>query len=180
MTEESPPETHRIDRITAPEFVGGLSELSLSDLRARRDECLAEREYLSYLRRLVQGRLDILKAEAERRQRGDDPSRLVEHVAEAMSNAGPTGTVRGEAIRLTIPPEDITRAEARVAQLVAASANSDPRSFSDEEVGAALERLGAEERSVSADRRRVLDVHDALQDELKRRFKENPAEALAP
>ena len=36
----------RIDRIRRPEFVEGLAGLSLEDLRARRDECYAEREYL--------------------------------------------------------------------------------------------------------------------------------------
>src|SRR4051812_13808653 len=87
MTEDqTPQERPRIDRITAAEFVQGLPDLSLHDLRARRDECLAEREYLSLLRRLVQGRLDILLAEGERRRRGDEPSSLVEHVAETMSN----------------------------------------------------------------------------------------------
>ncbi len=180
MTDEPAEGPSRIDRITAPEFIRGLSDLSLNDLRARRDDCLAEREYLSLFRRLVQGRIDILGAEVGRRRRGDEPSTLVEHVAEAMSNATPQGTVRGEAIRLTVPPEDATEAHGRLEQLVGDASISDPRSLSEEELGAALERLETEERSVSADRRRVLDVHDALQDELKRRFKENPAEALAP
>ncbi|MFL5797117.1 MAG: aerial mycelium formation protein [Actinomycetota bacterium] len=180
MTDESPQEPSRIDRITAPEFVRGLSDLSLQDLRARRDDCLAEREYLSLFRRLIQGRIDILRAELDRRRRGDEPSTLVEHVAEAMSNATPQGTVRGEAVRLTIAPGDTTTANERVEQLVADVSISDPRSLSEDQLGTALGRLETEERSVSADRRRVLDVHDALQDELKRRFKENPAEALAP
>jgi hypothetical protein len=180
MSEEAPQGDRRIDRITAPEFVRGLPDLSLHDLRARRDECLAEREYLSLLRRLVQGRLDILRAEVQRRRRGDEPSSLVEHVAEAMSNATPAGTVRGEAIRLAVPPEDESRAQGHVEQLVGDATISDPRSLSDEDLDTAIGRLEGEERSVSDDRRKVLDAHDSLQDELKRRFKENPAEALAP
>ena len=180
MTEESPEGQRRIDRITAPVYVHGLPDLSLADLRARRDECLAEREYLSLLRRLVQGRLDILRAEVERRRRGDDPSTLVEHVAETMANAGGPGTVRGEAVRLGVAEEDMTLARGRVDSLVDDASISDPRSLSDDEIASAIEALEAEEHSVSGDRRRVLDVHDALQEELKRRFKENPAEALAP
>src|SRR2546430_8754541 len=43
----------RVDGIKDSAYVDGLVELSLEDLRARRDECLAEREYLSLLRRLV-------------------------------------------------------------------------------------------------------------------------------
>jgi hypothetical protein len=180
MTDKPPEGPSRIDRITAPEFVRGLPDLSLHDLRARRDDCLGEREYLSLFRRLIQGRIDILRAEVDRRRRGDEPSTLVEHVAESMSNATSPGTVRGEAVRLTVGPGDATEANERIEQLVGDASISDPRSLSEEQLGAALERLETEERSVSADRRRVLDVHDALQDELKRRFKENPAEALAP
>src|SRR3954447_1105561 len=100
MTNAQPNGNRRLDRITAPGFREGLPDLSLHDLRARRDECLAEREYLSLLRRLVQGRLDILLAEGERRRRGDEPSSLVEHVAETMSNPPPSGPARGEAVRL--------------------------------------------------------------------------------
>jgi hypothetical protein len=50
----------RIDRILAPGYGQDIGALDLEDVRARRDECLAEREYLSYLRRLLHGRLEIL------------------------------------------------------------------------------------------------------------------------
>ena len=171
---------HRsLDKITEPGFVQGLQELSLADLRARRDECLAEREYLSLLRRLVQGRLDIVRAEVARREAGDDPSTLVDHVAHAMSNEATTSS-RGEAVRLLVPPEEMTLARRRVEGLVADSALSDPRSLPDDELQDAQARLETEEHTISGDRKTVLGIHDALQEELKRRFKENPAEALTP
>jgi len=180
MTNAQPNGKRRLDRITAPGFVQGLQDLSLAEVRARRDECLAEREYLSLLRRLVQGRLDIVRAEIERRRVGDDPSTLVDQVAHAMSHDETPTSSRGEAVRLLVPPDEMTLARRRVESLVADSALSDPRTLPDDELADAMERLQAEERSVSDDRRTVLRIHDALQEELKRRFKENPAEALAP
>ena len=60
--EQQHPGNRRIDRIRDAAFVEALDGLSLEDLRARRDECMAEREYLSLLRRLVQGRAEILQA----------------------------------------------------------------------------------------------------------------------
>lgn len=180
MTNAQPNGKRRLDRITAPGFVEGLQDLSLADLRARRDDCLAEREFQSLLRRLVQGRLDIVRAEIERRRTGGDPSTLVDHVAHAMSSEAESGSSRGEAVRLTVPPQEMSLARRRVESLLADSALSDPRELPDDELTDARERLEAEERAISADRRTVLDVHDALQEELKRRFKENPAEALAP
>ncbi|MGZ8626397.1 MAG: RsiG family protein, partial [Actinomycetota bacterium] len=56
----------RIDHIRDPSVLEAIGELPLDELRQRRDACLAEREYLSLLRRLVQGRAEILKAEVER------------------------------------------------------------------------------------------------------------------
>ena len=68
----------RIDRIRRPGYLGDLGKLPLDDLRAKRDECLAEREYLSLLRRLVQGRAEILKAELESRGSMEQTAPLVE------------------------------------------------------------------------------------------------------
>src|SRR5436309_1002923 len=148
MTNAQPNGNRRLDRITAPGFVEGLQDLSLADLRARRDECLAEREYLSLLRRLVQGRLDIVRAEVERRRTGGDPSSLVDHVAHAMSQESTAGSSRGEAVRLLVPPEEMSLARRRVENLVADSALSDPRTLPDDELTHAMERLEVEERTV--------------------------------
>jgi hypothetical protein len=70
------PANRRIDRVRDPAFVEGLGDLSLDDLRERRDECMAEREYLSLLRRLLQGRAEILQAELEGRGEGGDRTAL--------------------------------------------------------------------------------------------------------
>ena len=72
------PKNRRIDRIREPSYVEGLTELDLDDLRARRDECLVEREHLSMLRRLVQGRAEILQAEVNARGASGDRGALVE------------------------------------------------------------------------------------------------------
>ncbi len=180
MTDHVTTGRRRIDRITAPAFIQDLAGIPLAELRARRDDCLAEREYLSLLRRLVHGRLDIVRAEAERRRTGEDSGNLVELVTKALSHEEHAGSTRGEALRLTVPPEEMTLARRHVEKVVADATISDPRSLSDDELAAAMTRLETEEQSVSGDRREVLHVHDALQAELKRRYKANPAEALAP
>jgi len=170
----------RIDRILSAAFTQSLSSLPLAEVRARRDACLAEREYQSLLRRLVQGRLDILRAEATRRGSGGDEPNLVRGVTEALSGEGRTAGTRGEALRLMVPPEEMSLARRRVEGLVADPSISDPRALTDEQLAAAIGRLEREERQVSDQRRLVLDIHDRLQDELKRRYRENPADALVP
>ena len=61
-----------IDRILAPGFMDAVGDLSFADLRERRRIVEQEEVDLSYARRLLQGRLDLLRAEQAARARGDD------------------------------------------------------------------------------------------------------------
>jgi len=169
----------RVDRIKDGTYLKGLTELSLEDLRARRDECVAEREYLSLLRRLVQGRAEILQAELTGRGSSEDRGPLVDRLAQVLS-AGEEhhGSSRGEAVRVGLPEEEMLLARRRVERLVNDAGISDPTELEDERLAKAVEVLSAEERVVSEDRHEVLRVLDAVQDELKRRYKEDPTLAL--
>jgi hypothetical protein len=161
----------RIDQVLAADFTQGLEELDLEELRRRRDVCRAEREYLSYLRRLVQGRRDILQAELDRRRRGGDEGSLLADIAAILADA-PVGPSRGEAPVVTIPDEEITLARRRVERLVSDSGLSNLPALSDEELEEAVSQIDEEERSLSDLRSRVIAVHDLLQAELVRRYRE--------
>jgi hypothetical protein len=174
---EAHPANRRIDRIRDPRFLEGIGELSLDELRARRDECMAEREYLSLLRRLVQGRAEILKAELAGRG-GDDQRPLVDRLSEILASDQPA-TSRGEAMHITLPEEEMMLARRRIERLVADAGISDPAELDDARLRDAVEVLAVEESEVSAQRSDVLHVLDALQDELKRRYKEDPSLALS-
>lgn len=176
MSEEHPA-NRRIDRIREPSYLEGIDAMTLDEVRARRDECMAEREYLSLLRRLVQGRAEILKAELA--SRGTDDHRpLVERLSEILASDEPT-TSRGEAMHVTLPEEEMLLARRRIERLVADAGISDPTELDDARLEEAIEVLSAEEREVSTRRGDVLRVLDALQDELKRRYKEDPSLALS-
>src|SRR5436190_3438381 len=108
----------RIDRVLSPDFLRDLNDLSLEELRRRRDEALAEREYLSLLRRLVHGRLDIVRLETKRRAEGGEGS-LVDRLTEALvEEEEDRGRSRGEAVRVTIPEAEISLARRRVERFV--------------------------------------------------------------
>jgi hypothetical protein len=174
---EDRPANRRIDRIRDPSYLDGIEGQSLEDVRARRDECMAEREYLSLLRRLVQGRAEILKAELASRGSGDDRP-LVDRLSEILASDQPV-TSRGEAMRVSLPEEEMLLARRRIERLVADAGISDPSELDDERLQEAVEVLAGEEREVSAQRADVHRVLDALQDELKRRYKEDPSLALS-
>jgi hypothetical protein len=168
----------RIDRISDAAYLEGLAELSLVDLRVRRDECLAEREYLSLLRRLVQGRAEILKAELESRSSTQDLGPLVDRLGQVLGGGEEHTASRGEAVHVGLPDEEMLLARRRIEALVADAGISDPGSLDDERLESAVETLATEERVVSNERATVLHVLDTVQDELKRRYKDDPTLAL--
>lgn len=167
----------RIDRIRRPGFVEGLSDLELDELRRRRDDCFAEREYLSLLRRLVQGRAEILKAEVERRGRGEEGS-LVGALSTILAGDA-QGPSRGEAVKVGLPEEEMLLARRRVERLVADAGLSDAGALDDERLADAVEVLVREEREVSEARAEVLRAMDTIQDELKRRYRDDPSLVLS-
>jgi len=176
----SDPSGHRrIDRIRDPAYLDGLPERSLDELREKRDECLAEREYLSLLRRLVQGRAEILKAEIGSREHGGDAEPLVDRLATILTaDEHERGPSRGEALRIGVPEEELLLARRRVERLVADAGLSDPTSLDDEALGRAVEVMLEEERNLSEARAEVMRILDTVQDELKRRYKDDPTLAL--
>jgi hypothetical protein len=168
----------RIDRIRHAAFTDGLSDLDLDELRRRRDDCLAEREYLSFLRRLVQGRAEILRAEVERRGGDGIEGSLVERLATILGTES-QGPSRGEAVKVGLPEDEMLLARRRVERLVSDSTLSNPARLDDARLGEAADLLVSEEHEVSAARADVISVLDRLQDELKRRYKDDPSLVLS-
>jgi hypothetical protein len=172
------PANRRIDRIRDPAFLEALQNLPLDDLRERRDECMAEREYLSLLRRLLQGRAEILRAEIDGRAAGENRTALVERLTTILTDDEHPMSSRGEAVRVGVPDEEMLLARRRIERLASDAGISDPTSLDDAELSDAIERLVTEEHAVSDARLQVIGILDTLQDELKRRYKDDPTLAL--
>ncbi len=101
----------RIDRVLAEDYLDGLKQASLQDVRELRGEAEQEEVDLSYIRRMIQGRIDILRAELERRGGGFRLSPTSESVEEAASwlerleAAGLDGVVALAYVRREVPAE---------------------------------------------------------------------------
>jgi hypothetical protein len=171
------PRSRRIDRIRDAAFVRGLSNLPIDELRRRRDDCLIERDHLSMIRRLVQGRAEILQAELTSRGMPEQGP-LVERLAEILAPDDHPVTSRGEAVRVGVPEEEMLLARRRVERLVSDATISDPTALDDHELASAIEALASEEQNVSQARGEVIRALDTVQDELKRRYKDDPSLAL--
>lgn len=163
----------RIDRVLDREFTAGLSAVPLAVLRERRAEASAEESDLSYLRRVLHGRLDIIAAESARRADGDE-SPLVARLTEILSD--PPSSRIASARHLPLGG-DAQAGEYRVALEAALRelAVPDLATCPDQTLRDAAAALAGHEREVSELRRRVQDVADECAADLARRYREGEA-----
>jgi hypothetical protein len=174
MTTENTPYPNgrrRIDRVLAEDFASDLAALDLDEIRSRRREAEQEEADLSYVRRMLQGRMDILRAELARRAGGGD--KIVEHLSQVLSDTGRSDHGLGRFLR--VEPSRVDEHRRMVEQVVADVGVSDVEQHSDDELRAALGRLEGFERGISEDRHRVQQVMDALTTEVAGRYKSGSA-----
>src|SRR5258708_38131506 len=67
------PEQRRLDRVLEPGYLDGLADRPVEEVSALKAECTELETEVSFVRRLAQGRIDILDAERDRRARGGRP-----------------------------------------------------------------------------------------------------------
>lgn len=179
MTDVRPGGNRRIDRVLGPEFLRDLQGLQLEQLRQRCREAEAEEGDLSYLRRLLHGRIDIVQAEQARRGRERASEAMPGAVIDELPGilAGTPRQVRGRGrmrhVGMDAPRTD--RSRRRVERLVANVDLSDVSARTDDELARVLRTYQAEERQVSDVRNRVQVVLDRCSTELTRRYTEGEA-----
>jgi hypothetical protein len=170
-----PPGGHRrIDRVLASEFTTDLAALPLADVRARRHDAEQEETDLSYIRRMLQGRIDIVRAELARRS-GEGGASLVDALPRILADDA-RGGARGLGRHATAEPSRADAHRRYVEALVADVDVSDVGSRSDEELASTLETFEREERDISTKRRAVQQVMDACAAEIARRYRDGEAD----
>jgi hypothetical protein len=177
MTEDTHggPGNRRIDRVLAADFLEGLESQSMDDVRTLRHEAEQEETDLSYLRRLLQGRLDILRAELARRA-GDSTETLVDSLAKILTDEGVTSSPRGMGRHNASEPSRADSHRRHVEALVADVDLSNPAAHDEASLRRAVETLEREEHAVSEKRRAVQGVMDACTAEITRRYREGDAD----
>lgn len=174
---DQPPGNRRIDRVLAVGYLEGLQDLPLADVRALRGEAEQEEVDLSYLRRMMQGRLDILRAELNRRD-GATSGTLVESLAAILADE-PRAPARGLGRHSAVEPSRTDSHRRYLEALVADVDRSDVAVRSTDELAHAMRTLSEEEQSLSAQRRAVQGVMDTCSAELTRRYRDGEADAGA-
>jgi hypothetical protein len=160
-----------------PAYLGDLQGRPMAEVRAMRTACQEVETALSMLRRMVQGRLDIVRLELDRRAEGGEPGDLTDLIArlpEVLSDRTRTPGV-GRLPQLMAPGELPPELEAELDSIAGSGQLGDLPSRSDADLQTMTEQLEAFEQRISGDRQALFERIDALQAEITRRYKDGEA-----
>jgi hypothetical protein len=152
--------------------------LSLPELRALRRDAQRDEADLSYVRRLLQGRIDILRAELARRGPTSvvatgEPS-VVERLSEILRDAPARHRSSARHVTLGTPHSEEYRRLA--AEMLGEVELSDLQARTDLELTTAMGRLVRYEQQVSRRRQRLQRTADDCSGEIARRYREGEAQ----
>ena len=174
LTDADASGTRRIDRVLSDDYLSGLGQLPIQQVRDLRDEAEQEEVDLSYIRRLIQGRMDIVRAELNRRD-GTSAGTLVDNLAQVLADE-PRSPAHGLGRHSTVEPSRIDSHRRYVESLVADVDLTDTASRSSDDLHHVMRVLADEEQVVSAKRRLVQQVMDACGTEITRRYRDGEAD----
>ncbi|MFQ6141495.1 ABC transporter permease [Streptomyces seoulensis] len=175
-----------------------LTAPSLPELRALRRRAQRDEADLSYVRRLLQGRIDILRAELARRGAGTAPGDESGAAAGAGTGPGLTSVVhagqgpvvdrlaeilkdaparqRSSARHVTLGTPQSEEVRRLAAEMLGEVELSDLDARTDLELGAAMGRLVRYERQVSRRRQLLQHTADDCSAEIARRYRDGEAQ----
>jgi hypothetical protein len=166
-----------LGRVLDPDYLKGISDLDLDEIREMRTECDQTETAVSFLRRMAQGRLDLIHAYLDRRT-NSELSDLREFVDELPSiiAAGPPPKARPPrlaGVRLPDPyPEDLST---ELDAILGAEQLADLESLDDDKLRHVADELAAMEKRLSLQRRTLHERIDRIQAEIVSRYKTGKA-----
>ena len=181
MTRPMPEGRRRVDKVLAPDFLLHIDALPLPELRARRHEAEQEEADLSYLRRILHGRIAILKAELRRRDPETGGGSIIDQLSTILGDE--LRSTRGSGRHFTVEPSRVDEHRRAEEVIIADSTMSDVGARTEDELRDALVRLAAHESEISEVRHEVQTVMDALTAEVGARYRDGSAsvdQLLAP
>ncbi|WP_399926721.1 ABC transporter substrate-binding protein [Streptomyces kanamyceticus] len=172
------PPTQRTASPLLPEVpVRDLASRRLPELRELRRAAQQDEADLSYVRRLLQGRIDILRAEIARRGNTLEPkpeAAVVDRLSEILADAPARQRSSARHVTLGTPHSEEYRLLAT--EMLAEVALSDLAARTDEELNAAMGRLVRYEQQVSRRRQSLQRTADHCSAEITRRYREGEAQ----
>jgi hypothetical protein len=147
--------------------------LSLTELRALRARLQGEDDAVSYVRRMVQARLDLARAELRHRAAGDDDTPITGELPAILGSQ-----LTGGPARPPRPTEDFSDHPLAqdLEELCREAGSTDLPSMTFDELSTYVRDLYEFEQARSAERKALFGRIDALSAELVRRYRDGEAD----
>ncbi|MFD7321843.1 ABC transporter substrate-binding protein [Streptomyces sp. NPDC059875] len=149
-----------------------IGTLRLPELRALRRDAQGDEADLSYVRRMLQGRIDILRAELARRTDPEAP--VLDRLSEILADAPSRLRTSARHVTLSTPRSEEYRRLAT--EMLSEVELSDLGARTDDELHTAMGRLAGYEQQVSRQRQHLQRTADDCSAEIARRYREGEAQ----
>jgi hypothetical protein len=165
----SEPRRRRADVILEPSYVEGLGDKTIEDVRAMHEECMEVETEVSYVRRLAQGRMDIVQAELDRRAAGGTIGDLVAALPQILADDGPRADPVTSRLPRHLAPAPAIEWKRGLEYLITDATLVNLPTLSEDELRGTIEQLRELEVETSARRRSLHRVIDKIEAELAAR-----------
>ncbi|MBM3673456.1 MAG: aerial mycelium formation protein [Actinobacteria bacterium] len=152
----------RLDRVLESGYLDGLDARSVEALREMRQECGEVETEVSYVRRLAHARIEILEAETERRANGGSLGDLIEALPRILADSGERTAPARTRLPGPLAPSMSIEWNRGLERLISDATLANLPSISDAELASTIEQLRDLDREVSATRKSVHAVIDAV------------------
>jgi hypothetical protein len=152
-------------------YLDGLDAKALDEVRAMHEACLEVESELSYVRRLAQARIDIVRAEFDRRSAGGSVGDLVAMLPKILADEHPrTDPAHSRLPRFLSPAPGITWRRGLERLITDATLVNLPN-LTDDDLSQTIEQLRTLEREMSERRRSLHAVIDGIEADLAARHR---------
>lgn len=158
-----------LDEVLADSFTADLAEQSDTRLTEMAEQARALETEVSYLRRLAQGRIDILVAEQDRRAQGGSIGDLIAALPQILAGNETRPPATTARVPVQLAPEGNLAWRDGLEALVADDTLANLPVLTDTALAAALGQLRDFERELSGTRRQLHGVIDTIELELANR-----------
>ncbi len=171
MSESSGPYRRRIDVMLEAEYLDGLDDRSIDDVRAMHEETMEVETELSYVRRLAQARIEIVNAELDRRAKGGSVGDLVAMLPKILADDHPRPDPATSRLPRHLAPSPDIEWRRGLEGLITDTTLVNLPTLSEEELRGTIAQLEELEGEVSGRRRALHGVIDRIEAELATRHK---------
>jgi hypothetical protein len=161
----------RLDVMLEEGYLDGLEAKPLDEVRTMHEECLEVETEVSYVRRLAQARIDIVRAELDRRSAGGSVGDLVAMLPKILADESPRTDPAHSRLPRHLAPSPAITWRRGLERLITDATLINLPSLTEDELNDTVEQLRTLEGEMSERRRALHGVIDGIESDLAARHK---------